>query len=761
MSLIKKGGTKGLGPGGKAKESSPETEASPPKDTTRSIGPPPATDGTALPQEQIPRRGDTTRNVALPRIQRPPESTPQRGDTTRGVRLPVDVPTGHDTNAAASEPDSTRSLDPNAPPPHEPIDLDPGDAVTTHGISQGSKRGIIQSQVLVNGTVLQGRYVIENVLGVGGMSVVYRGRDLRFKDVVRPCAIKEMYQSAPDSDTRMLNLTLFERESGMLATLQHTAIPKVFDFFEDHGRIYLVMELIPGRDLETVLDDEKGPISEERVARWAVQICDVLSYLHNTKPNPIIFRDMKPSNVLLTPEERIVLIDFGIARLVDQSNRKGTMIGTEGYSPPEQYKGTVESQSDIYALGATMHHLLTNSDPRQETPFTFGDRPIRRFNPAISAEMEAIVNKSLEYNMFDRWSSAEAMKQALFKLPVLGGVAMKTGSGSLPGPMHLDRSSSTTELVWKFTLEEEIRSSPCVSGDMVFIGCYDTNLYALDATRGDFRWKCATEGGVSSSPGVWQDMVIVGSEDGNVYGIEIRRGHVQWKFPTGKPVRSSARIHDRIVYIGSDNMHFYALDGLRGTEVWKYRAWKPFRSTAWVDNGSVYVGCDDGMVYGLDAVKGSLKWRQRTRQPIFSSPRVGHGLVFVGSMDNHLYALDEKGGFPVWRFRTNHFVNSSPRLDGSRVYVGSSDGNMYALEIKNGRLAWKFETGSQITSSPFVDGGRVYFGGTDNYVYCLDANEGNLIWKYPTQAAIVSSPVVVNGIVYIGSLDYTLYALKA
>src|SRR5512145_261572 len=232
------------------------------------------------------------------------------------------------------------------------------------------------SPAMQPGVVLQGRYVIEGVLGIGGMSVVYRGRDLRFKDVVRPCAIKEMFQSAPDSNACLLNLKNFERESGLLATLQHPAIPKVYDFFEENGRIYLILELVTGKDLETLLDDAGDPLPEDRVARLAIQICDVLSYLHNHEPEPIVFRDMKPSNIMLTPEERVVLIDFGIARNLARGDRKGTMIGTEGYSPPEQYRGLAAPQGDLYALGATMHHLLTASDPRIETPFTFNERPL-------------------------------------------------------------------------------------------------------------------------------------------------------------------------------------------------------------------------------------------------------------------------------------------------------------------------------------------------------------------------------------------------
>lgn len=685
---------------------------------TKGLGTPPADDST----RQIPPAAD---------------------DSTRQMPPPAEESTRH-IRPLSSE-DGTRTL-PTPPPPPRP------DAA-----AEGADPALSALQMLNSGTVLQGRYQIEEPIGIGGMSVVYRGRDMRFKDVVRYCAVKEMTQSAPDSHTRKLNLKNFEREAGLLATLQHPAIPKVYDFFEEGGRIYLVLELIPGKDLEAVLEETGGPIDEGRVANWAIQICDVLHYLHTHTPETIVFRDMKPSNVMVVGQDRIVLIDFGIARNLNRSDRKGTMIGTEGYSPPEQYRGMAEPPGDVYALGATMHHLLTNTDPRLETPFTFQERPIRQINSAVSMEMEAVVVKALEYDMAARWQSADEMKRAIL------AAAGRAGGAALGMPLSAPaapKGAATTDLVWKFTCEDEVRSSPVVSGGMIFVGCYDTNLYALDAGRGEFRWKYATEGGINSSPAVWQDYVMVGSEDGALYGFDMRRGSLRWTFRTTKPIRSSPRISDRVVYIGSDDQHIYAVDAMRGAPIWKYRTWNPIRSSAYVGEQVIYIGGDDGHVYCLDVRNGGLKWKQRTQQPVRSSPVYSEGLVFVGSLDQNLYALDAEGGWPAWRYRTGHYINATPCVVGTRVFVGGVDGFMYALEAKNGRLAWKYETGSQITSSPRVESGRVYFGAVDGFVYCLDASTGTLIWKYPTGAAIVSTPFVSEGVVYVGSMDHSVYALK-
>ncbi|NTV64875.1 MAG: PQQ-binding-like beta-propeller repeat protein, partial [Oscillochloris sp.] len=559
--------------------------------------------------------------------------TPAADDSTR--QIPAEPDDGTRQIHATPPDESTRNLPTRtvaAPPPPAP------DA------------GVASLQLLPGGSVLQQRYRIEEPIGIGGMSVVYRGRDLRFKDVARYCAIKEMSQSAPDSHTRALNLKNFEREAGLLATLQHPAIPKVYDFFEEGGRLYLVLELVPGKDLEAVLEETGKPIAEERVANWAIQICEVLSYLHKHTPTPIVFRDMKPSNVMVVGDDRIVLIDFGIARNLNRSDRKGTMIGTEGYSPPEQYRGMAEPQGDLYALGATMHHLLTNTDPRLETPFTFQERPIRQINADVSSQMEAVVVKALEYDMTARWQNADEMKKAIVTATSKGaGVAATVAAPVAPA---VQKSAGKTDLVWKFTCEDEVRSSPTVSGGMVFVGCYDTNLYALDATRGEFRWKYATEDGINASPAVWQDYVIIGSGDGAVYACDMRRGSLRWTFRTGKPIRSSPRIEERVVFIGSDDQHIYALDAMRGTMVWKYRTWNPIRSSACINDQVIYIGGDDGHVYCLDARGGGVKWKQRTQQPVRSSPAYSDGLVFVGSLDQNLYALDAEGGWPAWRFRT-------------------------------------------------------------------------------------------------------------
>jgi outer membrane protein assembly factor BamB/tRNA A-37 threonylcarbamoyl transferase component Bud32 len=638
----------------------------------------------------------------------------------------------------------------------------PNTSVTTKGGSAALRPITNSLHLLQSNMVLQNRYAVEAVLGTGGMSVVYRGRDLRFRDVVRTCAIKQMFQTRIHSESRLLRLKNFEREAGLLATLNHPAIPKVYDFFEEDDKIYLVMELIAGHDLQTLLDQANQPFDEQRVGTWALQICDVLHYLHSHKSDPIIFRDLKPSNIMVTPGDRIVVIDFGIARVFEEQHFKGTVIGSEGYAPPEQYRGRADVCGDVYALGATLHQLLTKSDPRFETPFTFHERPVRDFNPAVSDEMEALVSRMLSYDPEQRPQSIIKVKAHLQSLPALQGIAAAgEGMEQLQISSPQLNTGQSTQLLWRFACEDEVRSSPCIRDGVLYIGSYDTHLYAIDACKGDLRWKRATKGGISSSPVTWGDLVFVGSEDGNLYALDARKGTPRWNLHMGRAVRSSPRLSERIIYVGSDDQHVYAVDSSNGRVLWKYRTWMPVRSSCGIGDGFLVIGSSDGHAYALDLLKGSLQWKYRTMQGIISSPLVYGDLVLLGSMDANIYALSTENGWPVWRFRTSHYVNASPVVADGHVFVGSVDGNLYALEVKTGKLVWKQDCGDQIASSVSFANGKVYVGVIDGTLRCLDSATGQLLWKYQTGAPVVSSPAVNSDAVYVGSLDRHVYALKA
>jgi len=650
-------------------------------------------------------------------------------------------------------------------PPSEPAKSDPGAPESPHATAPAQRELGTQMMTpppesservegrLPDGHLLENRYRILGVRGVGGMSTVYKAQDLRFSKVTRLCVVKEMLNTATDPQVRAMIKRNFEREANILATLNHPGIVQVFDFFSEGDRSYLVLEFVDGKDLEAVLAETDGFLSETQVVHWAIQVCEVLSYLHSHEPRPIVFRDIKPSNIMLDKHNRIRLVDFGIARIF-QSGEKGTMIGTEGYSPPEQYRGSAEPRVDIYALGATMHHLLSKQDPRLEPPFSFQERPIHKTNPTVSRELTEIINRALEYDINKRFGSAEEMHRALTNLRSVRGVGGTTSFGTSAFV------SGEVMALWRFRCEDEIRSSPAVNNGIVYIGAYDHNLYAISAEDGKFLWKYATEGGIGSSPCIYQGRVFFGSSDRLLYGLNAETGRISWTCPTQGSVWSSPRAAFDHVFFGSDDQNLYAANVHSGRVAWKFATDGRVRSSPAIGGDAIYVGCEAGVVYAVDTSGQSL-WRFRARRGIISSPAITEEMVYVGCLDSYVHGLDIRSGWSVWRYRTGGAVVSSPTISDNLVFVGSADGYIYALDAESGRLVWRYATEGQVTSNPATFDGAVYFGSVDRMVYSLDAQTGNLRWRFQTEGPVTSSPTVMNGVLYIGSDDRYLYALPA
>ena len=268
--------------------------------------------------------------------------------------------------------------------------------------TRGTPHGILSP-----GSIINGHYKINELIKVGGMGAVYLGLDLDSNKII---AIKQLFLSSGEEEDQFL-VSRFEREATLLSGLDHPNLPKVSDYFNDYDNYFMIMDYIEGPDLEGILKKQGNPgLSEVRVIEWALELCSVLEYLHNHNP-PILYRDIKPSNIIIRDiDERAILVDFGLARTIENGMSAGkTAIGTVGYSPPEQYEGRQKPQSDIYALGATLHHLLTGKFP--EIPFDFD--PVRSLNPRVSIPMEKVVMKALEPDLNNRFTTASDMEEAL------------------------------------------------------------------------------------------------------------------------------------------------------------------------------------------------------------------------------------------------------------------------------------------------------------------------------------------------------------
>jgi eukaryotic-like serine/threonine-protein kinase len=257
------------------------------------------------------------------------------------------------------------------------------------------------------GSVVEGKYEILKLIGQGGMSKVYLAMDKRLN---KQWAVKEIEKNYRDKNSQVFIQSAID-EANMIKKLDHPSLPRIVDIIDHVDMIYVIMDYIEGEPLNKILE-EYGAQPQDLVIEWAKQLCEVLDYLHTCDP-PIIYRDMKPANVMLKPDGNIKLIDFGIAREYKEQNLADTVsLGTKGYAAPEQFggKGQSDARTDVYCLGVTLYHLVTGQNPC-EPPYEL--YPIRHWNPQLSGGLERIIQKCTQLNPEDRYQSCAELLYAL------------------------------------------------------------------------------------------------------------------------------------------------------------------------------------------------------------------------------------------------------------------------------------------------------------------------------------------------------------
>jgi serine/threonine protein kinase len=308
--------------------------------------------------------------------------------------------------------------------------------------------------------ILKNRYEILGILGKGGMGCVYKVADRRQGG--KRVAAKELQAGRLADEKLQEALAQFRTEARILLRLTHQNLPKVYDYFSVGDRHYIIMEYIRGRTLEDLLRCRQGkPVEEQLALSWALQIGRAMNFLSVQKPRPIVFRDLKPSNIMISRDGKVKLIDFGIARFFKEDKREDTYVyGTPGYASPEQYgSGQTDVRSDIFSLGATLHHCLTGKNP-SENPLEFPDP--RTMNPKLSKETAGILKKALAPDMNKRYQTALEMKQAVQKVMLEVGMHGKAGR-----KMIFARAGKVIRLPWW-------KKSSLVSVPVMALGCSGT-----------------------------------------------------------------------------------------------------------------------------------------------------------------------------------------------------------------------------------------------------------------------------------------------
>lgn len=368
-------------------------------------------------------------------------------------------------------------------------------------------------------TTFNDTYEIKGLIGKGGMSTVYLAEHKRLHT---EWAVKQVskHQGARFD---------FLAESNILKRLQHPMLPRIIDIFEDDDNIYIVEDYVQGRTLEDLLQDQKR-VDEELAEQWFRDLCGVLRYLHSQSPNPIIYRDMKPSNIMIQPNGELKLIDFGIAREYKQeSNADTTYIGTKGYAAPEQFgKAQTDARTDIYSLGVTMYHIMTGKSP-YEPPYQFV--PVRELNPKLSHGIEYILNKCIQSEPEARYQSVDELLYDLdhsfrFDKAYRNYVAVKRGRVAL---IVLMLAASIGLIVTGRNMmgreKEESYSALLARASTLYTTDLDAAVGALDEARALFPDRVEANRQQTYAlylNGRWQECIDYGTATLERYGSDVQ-----------------------------------------------------------------------------------------------------------------------------------------------------------------------------------------------------------------------------------------------
>jgi eukaryotic-like serine/threonine-protein kinase len=590
------------------------------------------------------------------------------------------------------------------------------------------------------GTIIDERYEVEHKIAEGGMGAVYFAKNKRL-DV--DAALKILHANLARNKKFLVR---FENEAKTVVRLRHTNIVQVFDIGPIRDTFYIAMEFIEGEDLVGVIE-RAGRLTLEEAMPIAAQVAQGLAYAHD---RGILHRDIKPANIIIEPQGRAVITDFGISRTAKTrgDTTLGSIVGTPEYMSLEQLKGMeLDERSDIYSLGVALYEMLTGVSPfradesvqaiakvlSEEAP------PIETLVPDLPAWVCEIVRKAMAKDRDERFSSAreflasvkEHMKDAAFAVPE---IVSARGKGFKKGPTWVNTITSMIE-----EMPREKRLLTGIICSLIVIGLIVIGVLLVKSVSFSFR--------------------SLGSSDTAPLGTS-RLADKVWAFKTFGPINSSPLVSGGVAYIGSGDDTLYAVETAKGAQLWAFKAQGDILTTPAVSGGTLYFGSDDHTMYALSTKNGDLRWRFTTESKIRSSPAVTEKLVIFGSNDNTLYAIDKSKGEKVWLFPTGGDVVVTPAVSGKTVYFGSCDSIFYALAAADGKELWRHKVKGNIESSPIVTKKAVLFGCDDNYLYALNKETGEELWRFKTGGDIVSCPAADRDTVYFGSEDDALYAVK-
>ncbi|MER5813373.1 serine/threonine-protein kinase [Streptomyces sp. NPDC002033] len=592
--------------------------------------------------------------------------------------------------------------------------------------------------------VLAGRYELVRFVGKGGMGEVWAGHD---RTLQRRVAVKLLPHQRGDA----AGAALFFREARTAGALRHPGVVTVHDLGQDptDGTLFLVMELLPGRDLGAVLREDGVPAVATALS-WTEQTAAALAAAHDAG---IVHRDLKPANLMLTPHDRVVILDFGIARFVGATRTSTQVMGTLAYMAPERFRQQPgDARSDLYALGCVLNELLTGRVPFEadapammmnahlRTPAT----PPSARRPGISAALDRLVLTLLAKEPGDRPADArEALRR-------LREPALRGGAGSGP-----DRDGGRRR---PHIARRRVIQFAAAGVAATAAGLAVPVVPAL--LSGRVRWPVHGDGVYTAAPVEARGVVYTGRGDGVLLALDAATGKEKWSLKLGRTPYGLA-VADAAVYAANEDGSLYAVDTATGSTRWNHVSGLSSPSPPVAGGGAVFLAGRNGL-QAVDAATGTQRWAYDAGSEC--PPAFGDGVVHLASCvlttDSTLHAVDAATGAKKWSLPIDAITQAAPAVSEGVVYVGDWHGRLFAVEAATGARKWTSTVDNEFFGSATVAHGLVFVGGT-HALYAFDASTGARKWAYPMSAPYgASTPVESDGSVLIG-LGNTLHAVDA
>ncbi|WP_405800156.1 PQQ-binding-like beta-propeller repeat protein [Streptomyces sp. NBC_01506] len=616
----------------------------------------------------------------------------------------------------------------------------------------------------MTGRVLAGRYELVSLVGRGGMGEVWEGRD----DVIgRRVAVKLLSHQQDGSQDGSGGAELFFREARTAGRLNHRGVVTVFDMGEDplDGTLYLVMEYVTGHDLAALLRRE-GPPSIHRAVDWAAQTAAALAAAHAAD---VVHRDLKPGNLMLTTENEIKVLDFGIARFMAATTKSSQVMGTLAYMPPERFdEHPGDARSDLYALGCVLHELLTGHTPFRPTGpvammtahLTTPPEPPSHHRSGIPTVVDDLVLRLLAKDPADRPATAAEVHDIL---RTLAHTAIPTPtvvdpprSARQAGPAEPPADSDVHALPTRTATPPPGDRPPAAPGQGTPPA--PTRRQALWLAAGALA---AVGTGVAALMRSGDESGSGGSGPGaSPTGSGSPAADRGWTIGLNSVIPTAPLVAGGVLYvIDLDGLH--AVEPASGKKLWTGSLEQAGSLAAY--GSQVFVGCDDGTVYAFD---GGARPRWNFRSDSVGSTRVrAQGKSVCLLTDDVLYCLDAATGAKRWESEGG-WLDHTLTVTADTAYLGSSDDKLYALRLKDGEQRWTRPTDSFPPGPPAVDPSKnlLYFADQANAM-AIGKTDGKVRWTSPIRdkgGLDSPSPAVLAGdTVYVGGADRLVFALNA